>query len=1023
VNTLSISVRNFLCYGAQPGAEPYVFNFRDHRLWSICGDNGSGKSAIFDAITYCLFGQHRGGSSRDDELVHRGATEMLASIEFEHAGREYRVTRTIRLGVRPRKGTPTIQRECRLEWLRSDGEWVEVPETSSARGLEDAVRKILGYGCDTLTASVLLLQGKSDRLIDAGGKERFDILSGILDLSRYERLAERARDRAKEARARYQSVARTLEEAPPPDKAVVDAAELAAVEAEKAAEAKGAEENAAERTFAAVGEYWTRVERLRDLRSGEKAMAEAIQEAPTITAGAKEVELLESTMPRLGKALQAQANAGQAQTEAAAAREAAAKVDVVAGERAVTKADQVHAAARLKHQQLVKKIADTRSEMDRLAPEINTAKELERLDAQIKATSDEVAKLQATFAGIAEVRSKVARLRTLEASRGLIGSYRKAREALAGAQSAAEDGDPEAEVQRRRAQRTDLEIAANDAARTESKSLAVLAQADAELSVAQSTLRGREEAGAEGTCSHCGQAVSPAHIKKEITTARAAVRAASEAVSKAQLASAESKRCRESCDAEVAKAVLAESHAAEYVAIAQRARREIEELEESDGFAELPVDVAAVLRAPLADLQARMAGLMPKQAELRALEDQLTRLGAAESTASAKSELVNGWKRNVGDILVASSRERLAEARRREASLLGEWKTHQAQETEARSAEEQAAAAAQSARESQTVLRDRKRELEQHSRLLDERAEGFRQEARGALTGVAEQFLPVTQDMIDGLEKRLAQLDGAIDRLRLLRKAESELEGLRGQIKELQAHIDVTLEAHRIRTDEAKKALTSAQARAQAAKQDARTIRRKADELRSTREQRLRLQAEGQQLAVERAVWEKVGQLLGRGGIQTALMRSALEDIQERSNVMLSRISGGQLQLEVTFDQTSRGEEILFRCLDAASAEQPLDVQFLSGGQRFRCAVALAAGIGQRAGSDGTMPSLIVDEGFGSLDTQGRTEMLDEIRAMSDFYERVIVVSHMESFHDQSLFPARFELSKEGTRTVVTVVG
>ena len=1023
MNPLSISVRNFLCYGEQPGGEPYLFNFRDHRLWSICGDNGSGKSAIFDSITYCLYGQHRGGNSRDDELVHRGAKELLACIEFEHAGREYRVTRTIRLGVRPRKGTPTIQRECRLEWLRPDGEWVDVPETSSARGLEDAVQRILGYGCDTLTASVLLLQGKSDRLIDAGGKERFDILSGIFDLSRYEKLAERARDRAKEARARYQSVARTLEEAPPPDKAVVDAAEIAAVEAEQAAEVKAAEGNEAQRTLAAAAEYWTRVERLRDLRSGETVMAEAMREAPTITAEAKEAELLGSTLPRLSNALLAMSNAGKAQTQAAAAREEAAKVNIDAGERAAAKADEVHGAARLKHQQLVKKIADTRSQLDLLAPEVDTAKELERLDGQIKVTSDEVAKLQAMFAGIAEVRSKVARLRTLEASRGLIGSYRKAREALVGAQAGAEGGDPEAEAQRQRARRRDLEAAANEAAGAESKSLTVLAQAEARLSVMQSTLREREEAGAEGTCSHCGQAVSPAHIKKEITAARAAVKTASGALSKAQLASEESKRCRESSDAEVAKAVLAEAEAAERAAIAQRARQEIEELERSDGFAELPVDIATLLRAPLADLQGQLAAKLPQHGELRGLEQQLTQFVAAESSATAKSELVSGWTRNVADIVLASSRERLAEMRRREASLLEELRTHQSQEAERRGAEEQAAAAAESAHERLTVLNDRKRELGQQARLLDERAEGFRQEASGTLTGVAEQFLPVTQEMIDALQQRLGQLDGAIERLQLLRKAESDLDGLRGQIKELQAHIDVTLEAHRIPADEAKKAHISALARAEAAKQDARTIRRNADELRSTREQRLRLQAEGQQLAAERTVWEKVGQLLGRGGIQTALMRSALEDIHQRSNVMLSRISGGQLQLEVNFEQTSRGEEIFFRCVDAASSEQPLDVQFLSGGQRFRCAVALAAGIGQRASSDGTMPSLIVDEGFGSLDTQGRAEMLDEIREMSEFYERVIVVSHMESFHDQSLFPARFELTKEGTRTVVTVVG
>ncbi len=186
------------------------------------------------------------------------------------------------------------------------------------------------------------------------------------------------------------------------------------------------------------------------------------------------------------------------------------------------------------------------------------------------------------------------------------------------------------------------------------------------------------------------------------------------------------------------------------------------------------------------------------------------------------------------------------------------------------------------------------------------------------------------------------------------------------------------------------------------------------------REQRLKSQAEAEGLARTRAVWDMVSQLLGRSGIQTALMRSALEDIQERANAMLSRISAGQLQLSITCEPIPRGMEIFIRCLDASSAEQPLDVQFLSGGQRFRCAVALAAGIGQRAGSEGSMPSQIIDEGFGSLDTEGRREMLDEIRQMSEFYERVIVVSHMDSFHDQALFPARYELRKDGMHTVVT---
>jgi DNA repair exonuclease SbcCD ATPase subunit len=778
----------------------------------------------------------------------------------------------------------------------------------------------------------------------------------------------------------------------------------------------------AEKTLTAAGEYWGRVQRLGMLHSQEKGMVEALHDADTTVAEAKEAEILESTVPRLRAALRAQSGAAKAEVQATIARQAAAKVDVAAGENAVGKTTEAHAATRLKHQEILKLLSETRSALEQLAPEIDKAKELLRLEDQIRATSDEVSKLEEKFAGIALVRTKVERLRKLETAGRLIATYRKAREVEAIAKAGAEDGDPEAELLRRRTRRIELEVEAKAAASVESDSQNAVARAEAILGVTQSTLRRREEAGAAGTCSHCGQKVSPAHIKKEISAARAATKTATSALSTAQQTSDAAKKRRQSADADVARAMATETQASECATSARRAREEIEELQQSDGFAELPADVVDLLKSPLADLQLGITSLIAAQAEKSGLERELTQLAAAESAAAAKSELVRGWKKAVDDVLAVFTRDRLAVVQQLEISLQQELKTMQPLEVKSRTAEEIAAGAAASARKSLSELQQRQRELGEEARLADQRAVGFRQEASGALTGVADNFLPVSPKVIDEVDRRLGQLDGAAKRLAILRKAENEVEGLRGQIKELRALIDVTPEEHRVPVDLAKKALASAQEHAATAQQDARSNRRAADELRKNRQDRLIQQAAADQLAIERAVWEKAGQLLGRGGIQTALMRSALEDIQERANGLLSRISGGQLQLDVTFEQTSRGEEIYFSCVDAASSELPLDVQFLSGGQRFRCAVALAAGIGQRAGSKGAMPSQIIDEGFGSLDTKGRAEMLDEIRQMSEFYERVIVVSHLESFHDQSLFPARFELTKEGTRTVVTMV-
>jgi len=1019
VNPLSITLQNFLCYDTLEDGSPYIFNFREHRLWSICGDNGAGKSAIFDVITYCLYGEHRGGREHDEELVHRGTTDLYACVEFEHGGREYRVTRTIKLGFRPRKGTATIDRNCRMEWRREDGEWVEMAETTSVRSLEEAVKKILGYGCDTLTASVLLLQGKSDQLIEVASKDRFEILSGILDLSPYERLEGRAKDKARDARARHNDLVRALENAPPPDEAEVQAAELEAQKAELSLAAAVTARTSAERTLEAATEYWKRHDRLAGLRTDEATMVEALKDAATITAEAREHDLLAITLPRLNTALDAEAKAASAEAEAETARKAAAGVDVSGAEKATEKADAAHNATRLQRTEVLKRISEGNDELGQIAPEISAAKDLMRLQTQITTTSAEVGTLESESASLAELRPRVERLRKLVSASTLIGSYRKAREALAKAEEVA-SGDPAAELDRRKVGREQAETLAVAAAIAQSDADRALARAEADVRSAARTLGEREAAGSEGICSHCGQKVPPAHIKSQVAEARKAVASARELQATAQHESVGASERRTEADSAVSRAKSAETEAAEWLRRAKEAQTTIDDLAAGEEFSQLPEDVRGLLRAPLPKLAKGLDVLRVEQDQLKPLSNELSRLEAAAAQAVAKSDLIEGWDRERISLLERWSMEQLAAAMARDGVLRDGLTVHHAEEKRLSALEEMAAGELRSAEGRLKLLAAERQQLEETARLREQAAKGCHQEAKAALTGVDPVFLPVTAAIVARAGERLALLVSAPDRLATLRSAQSGLDTLRGQIGELQSHVDATPPAERVTVAEAKVAVNSASQEAGRLLEEAKTQRRSADELARVREQRLKSQAEADGLARTRAVWDKVSQLLGRSGIQTALMRSALEDIQERANAMLSRISAGQLQLSITCEPIPKGMEIFIRCLDASSAEQPLDVQFLSGGQRFRCAVALAAGIGQRAGSEGSMPSQIIDEGFGSLDTEGRREMLDEIRQMSEFYERVIVVSHMDSFHDQALFPARYELRKEGMHTVVT---
>lgn len=96
-----------------------------------------------------------------------------------------------------------------------------------------------------------------------------------------------------------------------------------------------------------------------------------------------------------------------------------------------------------------------------------------------------------------------------------------------------------------------------------------------------------------------------------------------------------------------------------------------------------------------------------------------------------------------------------------------------------------------------------------------------------------------------------------------------------------------------------------------------------------------------------------------------------------------------------------------------------LPVDSLSGGQRFRVAVSLALGIGQYANT-GTrrLESVIIDEGLGSLDAQGRNEMIDEIKSLKDILQRVIIVSHQEEVSSAFTTNKYFIENVNGSSTV-----
>src|SRR6185295_13304743 len=154
----------------------------------------------------------------------------------------------------------------------------------------------------------------------------------------------------------------------------------------------------------------------------------------------------------------------------------------------------------------------------------------------------------------------------------------------------------------------------------------------------------------------------------------------------------------------------------------------------------------------------------------------------------------------------------------------------------------------------------------------------------------------------------------------------------------------------------------------QSAQQQLTTLEARLDEL-------ARMQADRARAEVRIKRLRKLADLLGKKGLQGLLITDALNTITSNANAFLQRLTGGTLQLTI---ERTKGDLLELQAIDSTCMREPRSPKVLSGSQKFRCAVAIASGIGQYAGAGG-MRSIVIDEGFGSLDAAGQQQMVEEL--------------------------------------------
>src|SRR5437660_3057461 len=226
-----VCLRGFLCY-----REEQEIDFAGSTLWMLAGLNGSGKSAIFDAVTYALFGHHRGGSQHAAELINKDADGLQVEFDFSLDGDLYRSKRTLKKTNRgSTTATQGVYRYQPPAVPGRPGKWDPVPDTNRKTEYDAWVRDRIGLTYETFTSSVLLLQGRAEKLLDSTAKGRFEVLAGIVDLDRYARLHAKADDRRRELKAKHEALQHQLAAVPDvePDELTAADERIAAAEANR----------------------------------------------------------------------------------------------------------------------------------------------------------------------------------------------------------------------------------------------------------------------------------------------------------------------------------------------------------------------------------------------------------------------------------------------------------------------------------------------------------------------------------------------------------------------------------------------------------------------------------------------------------------------------------------------------------------------------------------------------------------------------------------------------------------------
>ena len=189
-------------FGPYAGREVIDFNQLGNRtMFVISGKTGAGKTTIFDAISYAIYGKASGEDRNGPELRSQFATDELlteVSLDFSLRNKVYSITRSPQQLKKKDRGDgfTTIGAKAELYMWNADGERKLL--ASKTNDVEEKIKEIMLIDANQFRQILMIPQGEFRKLLTSDSKDKELILQRLFHTQLYKLIEEKLKEEASE---------------------------------------------------------------------------------------------------------------------------------------------------------------------------------------------------------------------------------------------------------------------------------------------------------------------------------------------------------------------------------------------------------------------------------------------------------------------------------------------------------------------------------------------------------------------------------------------------------------------------------------------------------------------------------------------------------------------------------------------------------------------------------------------------------------------------------------------------------